>query len=100
MNEVIFELPVREGAKPTTTPSNPHMQLDQQPVDRKIIDDLMHWAFTDLANISKEPSKISMPGAQAMCLVMPLWLKTNLHIFILHLMEVCTWDCRLKMPGM
>lgn len=68
MNEVIFELPVREGVKPTTTPSNPHIQINQQPVDRKIIDDLMHWAFTDLANISKEPSKISMPGAQAMCL--------------------------------
>jgi len=68
MGEVIFELPVREGERPITTPSNPHIQLNQQPVDRKIIDELMNWAFTDLSNISKEPSRISLPGAQAMCL--------------------------------
>lgn len=68
MSEAIFELPVREGVRPTTTPSNPHIQLNQQPVDRKIIDELMNWAFTDLSNISKEPSRISLPGAQAMCL--------------------------------
>ena len=62
-----FELPIRSGQKPLTTPSNPHIQLNQQPEDRKIIDSLMDWAFS-LPEIHKQFSKISMPGAQAMCL--------------------------------
>lgn len=62
-----FELPHRKGVKPKTTPSNPHMQLDQQPEDRELVDKLMAWAFS-LAYISKEYSKISVPGAQAMCM--------------------------------
>jgi len=107
MSEVIFELPVREGERPITTPSNPHIQLNQQPVDRKIIDELMNWAFTDLSNISKEPSRISLPGAQAMCLAEDkmcshcnaFMVETNLPIFTLHLMEVCTWHYRLLMPN-
>ncbi len=60
-------LPHREGTKPTTTPSNPHTQLNQQPADATIIYDLMKWAFS-LNDIQKEYSKISVPGAQAMCL--------------------------------
>lgn len=66
-SEVDFELPRRPGNKPATTASNPHMQLDQQPVDRKLINELMGWAFS-LADITQEHSKISVPGAQAMCL--------------------------------
>lgn len=62
-----FEIPKRTGNKPTTTPSNPHMQLDQQPSDRKLVDELMGWAFS-LPDISKEHSKISVHGAQAMCM--------------------------------
>ena len=60
-------LPNRRGNKPTTTPSNPHMQLDQQPNDPLIIEELMEWAFS-LPHINREYSKISVPGAQAMCL--------------------------------
>jgi hypothetical protein len=41
-----FELPLRIGIKPITTPSNPHMQLDQQPTDRKLVNELMNWAFS------------------------------------------------------
>ncbi|MFN7014108.1 MAG: hypothetical protein ACK4ON_07545 [Bacteroidia bacterium] len=67
MNEFIFELPLREGVRPTTTPSNPHIQINQQPQDRKLVNELMEWAFS-LANITKENSKISLPGSQAMCL--------------------------------
>ncbi len=62
-----INLPIRSGNKPRTTPSNPHIQLDQQPENRKIISDLMVWAFS-LPEIKKESSKISMPGAEAMCL--------------------------------
>ncbi|GAA5020599.1 MULTISPECIES: luciferase family protein [Bacteroidota] len=67
INENTFELPLRNGIKPKTTPSNPHMQLNQQPEDRKLVDSLMDWAFS-LPEINKEFSKISVPGAQAMCL--------------------------------
>ena len=62
-----FELPIRTGIKPITTPSNPHMQLDQQPTDRKLVNELMNWAFS-LPDIAQANSKISVPGAQAMCL--------------------------------
>lgn len=62
-----FVLIKRTGTKPTTTPSNPHMQLDQQPPDRTLVNELMNWAFS-LAHITQQHSKISVPGAQAMCL--------------------------------
>jgi PIN domain nuclease of toxin-antitoxin system len=65
--ENILELPVRSGHKPRTTVGNPHMQLSQQPEDRKIIDTLMEWAFS-LPEINKQFSKVSVPGAEAMCL--------------------------------
>jgi len=60
-------LPLRTGVRPTTTPSNPHMQLNQQPTDMKHIEELQNWAFS-LPHINKENSRISVPGAQAMCL--------------------------------
>ncbi|KGO79460.1 phospholipase/carboxylesterase [Flavobacterium cauense R2A-7] len=62
-----FEIPKRDGERPQTTSRNPHIQLNQQPEDRKIIEDIMNWAFS-LPEIKKEHSKISMPGAEAMCL--------------------------------
>lgn len=62
-----FVLIKRTGTKPTTTPSNPHMQLNQQPPDRTLVNELMNWAFS-LAHITQQHSKISVPGAQAMCL--------------------------------
>ncbi len=62
-----FQLSKREGSKPKTTHTNPHMQLDQQPADRKLINELMSWAFS-LPDITQENSKISVPGAKAMCM--------------------------------
>jgi hypothetical protein len=41
------------------------MQLDQQPIERNILDELMSWAFS-LPDIAQENSKISVPGKQAM----------------------------------
>lgn len=41
------------------------MQLDQQPIERNILDELMSWAFS-LPDIAQENSKISVPGTQAM----------------------------------
>ena len=60
-------LPARAGAPPSTTPTNPHMQLDQQPDNDgprarllSLLDDLPHVVWIH--------SLISVPGAQALAL--------------------------------
>lgn len=64
--QITFEnLPMREGDRPQTTPSNPHQQLNQQPEDKTYIENLMDWAFT-FQNITKRSSAISVPGSVAM----------------------------------
>lgn len=60
-------IPVRDGERPQTTPTNPHMQLNQQPEDLSHIKNLMDWAF-QLGYVKREPSRISVPGSIAMCL--------------------------------
>jgi hypothetical protein len=60
-------LPVRRGPRPQTTPTNPHTQLDQQPEDRRIRDELAGRLFA-LEGVDERPSAISVPGARA------LWL--------------------------
>ncbi|MBD0401192.1 luciferase family protein [Flammeovirga sp. EKP202] len=67
MNKVITleNVPMREGSRPRTTPSNPHMQLDQQPEDTSFIKKLMEWSF-DFQNTIKRPSAISVPGSTAL----------------------------------
>ena len=47
-----LELPLRAGSRPRTTPTNPHTQLDQQPADPRLADELA----------------ISVPGARALVL--------------------------------
>jgi hypothetical protein len=60
-------LPRRPGPRPTTTPTNPHTQLDQQPTgtDQR---DLLAQAVFALPGVVERPSGISVPGARA------LWL--------------------------
>ena len=60
-------LPDRTGERPSTTNTNPHVQLNQQPEDVSYVRELMDWAFA-LSNIQKKPSAISVPGAIAMCM--------------------------------
>lgn len=60
-------LPRRAGARPTTTPTNPHTQLDQQPPDDEQRQRLAATVFT-LPGVVERPSAISVPGARA------LWL--------------------------
>jgi hypothetical protein len=60
-------LPTRRGPRPRTTPTNPHTQLDQQPEDARIRDELARRLFT-LEGVEERPSAISVPGARA------LWL--------------------------
>jgi hypothetical protein len=56
----------RRGPRPSTTPTNPHTQLDQQP-DPPTVAALSDALFA-LPGVSERPSAISVPGARA------LWL--------------------------
>lgn len=60
-------LPARRGPRPSTTPTNPHTQLDQQPKDR-VQRDLLAATLFSLEGVEERPSRISVPGARA------LWL--------------------------
>src|ERR671933_2424454 len=60
-------LPERVGDRPRTTPTNPHTQLDQQPTDTRVIEELARRAFA-LPGVVEEPSRISVPGARALVL--------------------------------
>ena len=63
----IENLPLRTGNRPSTTNTNPHTQLDQQPEDLSFVYELTDWAF-ELNHIQRKPSAISVPGAIAMCM--------------------------------
>jgi Family of unknown function (DUF5519) len=68
MNQITVDaLPQRSGSRPGTTPSNPHMQLDQQPESRAVREALARRVFA-LPGVRERPSMISVPGARA------LWL--------------------------
>jgi hypothetical protein len=60
-------LPPRQGARPRNTPTNPHTQLDQQPVDLALADELGRRLFA-LPGVVERPSGISVPGARALTL--------------------------------
>jgi Family of unknown function (DUF5519) len=60
-------LPTRVGARPRTTPTNPHTQLDQQPTDLRWVEQLAERVFA-LPGVVEEPSRISVPGARALIL--------------------------------
>jgi hypothetical protein len=61
------ELPPRVGARPRTTPTNPHTQLDQQPTESRCGEELARRVFA-LPGVVEEPSGISVPGARALVL--------------------------------
>ncbi len=65
--DVITKLPRRQGARPTTTTAFPHSQLDQQPDDPTVRDELARRAFSLEAVVERE-SVISVPGARALVL--------------------------------
>lgn len=60
-------LPRRAGSRPRTTPTNPHTQVDQQPTDPAIAEELARRVF-ELRGVVEEPSDISVPGARALTL--------------------------------
>ena len=62
-----MSLPRRAGSRPSTTPTNPHTHLDQQPTgcDQR---ELLAATVFALPDVEERPSAISVPGARA------LWL--------------------------
>lgn len=62
-----LQLPRRTGERPSTTPANPHAQLDQQPTDARLSDELARRVFA-LPGVVERPSRISVPGARALTL--------------------------------
>jgi hypothetical protein len=66
--ESSHSLPVRPGARPQTTPTNPHTQLDQQPTDPALREELARRVFA-LPDVEERPTMISVPGARG------LWLR-------------------------
>ena len=65
--DVITQLPRRRGNRPTTTSTFPHSQLDQQPDDPTVRDELARRAFS-LEGVVERDSIISVPGAKALVL--------------------------------
>lgn len=65
-------LPARAGARPATTPTNPHTQLDQQPAGDEQRRRLAEAVFA-LDGVQERESGISVPGARA------LWLEAGAH---------------------
>lgn len=61
------ELPVRPSRRPTTTASNPHMQLDQN-APPALVAALARRAFA-LPEVQERRSLVSVPGARALCLL-------------------------------
>src|SRR5215208_6329595 len=62
-------LPKRSGARPKTTPTNPHTQLEQNP-EREVVEELARRVFA-FPGVEERPSAISVPGARA------LWLRED-----------------------
>ena len=62
----MIDLPLRTGAKPKTTSTNPHQQQSQNPPP-EVYELLLRKAF-EFPHVERRPSAISVPGAQA------LWL--------------------------
>ena len=63
----IERLRARRGNRPRTLLELPHSQLDQQPSDPAIREDLAARAFA-LSGVIEEPSGVSVPGARALVL--------------------------------
>ncbi|MFF5204882.1 luciferase family protein [Streptosporangium sp. NPDC000396] len=57
-------LPMREGDRPETGPSVPHVQLTQNSPD-EIREELKHWMAAELPGTVIRPSEISEPGSLA-----------------------------------
>jgi hypothetical protein len=62
-----LQLPRRPGQRPSTTAANPHAQLDQQPADLRLPEELARRVFA-LPGVVERPSGLSVPRARALTL--------------------------------
>ena len=62
----MLNIPPREGPRPVTTPCAPHTQISQNP-DAATAQAFRDRAF-DFPFVIRQPSMISVPGAEALCL--------------------------------
>ncbi len=62
----MLNIPPREGPRPVTTPCAPHTQISQNP-DAATARAFRDRAF-DFPFVIRQPSMISVPGAEALCL--------------------------------
>lgn len=62
----MLKIPPRQGPRPVTTPCAPHMQISQNP-DAASYRTFRDRAF-DFPFVTRRPSMISVPGAEALCL--------------------------------
>lgn len=63
------DIPVRRGDRPTTTPTNPHMQLDQNaPIEWQ---DRLRDRALALPGVTRGASRVSVPGTVAFFLRTP-----------------------------
>jgi hypothetical protein len=60
-------LPARTGQRPSTSTHIPHRQLDQQPTDKRYLDQLIETASTWLG-VTEAASAVSVAGARALVL--------------------------------
>ncbi len=94
-------LPIRRGSRPRTTPSNPHIQLDQQPIDDKPRQHLLDL-LVELPVIWR-PSMISVPGAVALTLESDMTLGPQTAFMIgtefAHLHPLPDYSLHLILPS-
>ena len=57
------ELPLRAGEGPSTTPTNPHQQLDQNAPPA--MQEALHGRMRALPRVVEAPSNVSVPGTRA-----------------------------------
>src|SRR4051812_36075931 len=60
-------LPSRAGRRPSTTTAIPHAQLDQQPADGRLVDEILSTAG-QWPRVRAQSSGISVEGARALAL--------------------------------
>lgn len=70
MNLSLSDLPVRRGARPSTTPSNPHTQLEQ--IAPPAMQDRARDHALSLPGVRRGSSQVSVPGAVAFYLDHPV----------------------------
>jgi hypothetical protein len=70
VKKIMLSIEKRSGAKPTTNPHPPHLQITQQS-PREVYNALNLWVFNSFDLVREEPTRISVPTSRAM------WLQEN-----------------------